>query len=79
MRVLVTTPVWSLNGVNTFSAGLVRRLRERGIDASLLLTGVDWRDTKPLPMPEDIPVASLRLPTWATWPADGIGGPSSSE
>jgi glycosyltransferase involved in cell wall biosynthesis len=69
MRVLVTSPVWSLNGVNTFSSGLVRRLRERGIDASLLLTGVDWRDGKPLPLPDDVPVESLRLPVWATWPA----------
>lgn len=69
MRVVVTSPVWTLNGVNTFSASLVRALRERRIDASLLLTGVDWRDPKPLPRPTDVPIATLPLPALATWPA----------
>src|SRR5207237_10762962 len=69
MRVVVTSPVWTLNGVNTFSASLVRALRDRGVDASLLLTGVDWRDPKPLPLPADLPITSLALPAVATWPA----------
>jgi glycosyltransferase involved in cell wall biosynthesis len=69
MRVIVTSPVWSLNGVNTFSAVLVRELRARNVNASLLLTGVDWRDAKPLPLPTDVPIAPLPLPALATWPA----------
>ena len=55
-RVIVTSPVWSLNGVNVFSANLVRGLRSSGFDARIRLTGVSYRERKPMPVPADIPV-----------------------
>jgi glycosyltransferase involved in cell wall biosynthesis len=58
-RVIVTSPVWSLNGVNVFCANLVRGLRERGVDARLLLTHPRQPDLKPLPLPVDIPIEDL--------------------
>lgn len=69
MRVVVTSPNWTLNGVNAFNATLVRGLRSRGHDVTLLLTGSMWRDDKPLPIPGDLAVAHLALPPVATWPA----------
>ncbi len=41
-NVIATSPVWSLNGVNTFSANLVRGLRNAGVPARILLTGVTF-------------------------------------
>ena len=69
MRVIVTSPTWSLNGVNAFIATLVRRLRADGNDVTILLTGSMWRDVKPLPVPEDLRIEQLALPILATWPA----------
>ena len=69
MRIIVGTPNWTLNGVNTFSAGLVRELTNDGIEATLLITGSLWRDQKPLPWPDDLPVQQLPLPRVATFSA----------
>lgn len=69
IKVVVTSPTWSLNGVNTFSATLVRGLRDAGMDARILLTGITHEDDKPLPLPDDIPFDRLVLPTFASWPA----------
>jgi glycosyltransferase involved in cell wall biosynthesis len=69
MRIIVGTPNWTLNGVNTFSAGLVRGLQDQGIEATLLITGSIWRDRKPLPWPSDLPVRRLPLPLVATFSA----------
>lgn len=69
MRVVVTLPNWSLNGVSTFSVRLVRALRAGGSEASLLVTGSLWRDEKPLPLPADVDVERLRLPRIPTWEA----------
>lgn len=69
LPVIVASPVWSLNGVNTFSANLVRGLRRSGRPARLLLTGVTYRERKPIPLPPDIPVSQLKLPAFATWTA----------
>jgi glycosyltransferase involved in cell wall biosynthesis len=69
MQVIVTSPSWSLNGINTFSANLVRGLRIRGVDATLLLTGITYVERKPLPIPQDIPVEQLVIPRFATWRA----------
>jgi glycosyltransferase involved in cell wall biosynthesis len=67
VKVIVTSPSWSLNGINTFSANLVRELCRRGVDATLLLTGVTYVERKPLTIPEDIPVEHLVIPRLATW------------
>lgn len=69
MEVIVTTPVWTLNGVNVFSANLVRGLVAEGISARLLISGVTYRDRKPMVLPGDIPVEHLRIPIGATWSA----------
>lgn len=69
MRIVVTTPNWTLNGVNTFNASLVRRLRARGHEVTLLLTGSVWRDDKPIPLPADLEAVTLQVPLFATWGA----------
>lgn len=63
------SPVWSLNGVNVFSASLVRGLRDEGVDAQLLITLPDMHDPKPMPWPTDIPVETLPVRGGAGWPA----------
>ena len=67
MKVVVTSPVWSLNGVNTFAANCVRGLSSARIDSRLLLTGVTYRERKPLPLPRDIHVEHLVIPRFASW------------
>lgn len=58
-NVIVASPVWSLNGVNIFSANLVRGLQERGISAQILLTNQKRFNSKPMEVPTDIPVYEL--------------------
>lgn len=58
-KFIVSSPVWSLNGVNVFSANLVRGLRERGVDARVLLTHPRQPDRKPMALPADIPIERL--------------------
>jgi glycosyltransferase involved in cell wall biosynthesis len=67
MRVIVASPLWSLNGVNIFSATLLRGLRLRGVDAHILLTNPPRHDTKPLPRPQDIPMIELPVASYASW------------
>ena len=61
MKVIVGSPVWSLNGVNVFSANLVRGLHDKGVAAELLLTYPGMRDDKPMPLPGDIPISRLAV------------------
>jgi len=58
-NVIVASPVWSLNGVNIFSANLVRELCQRGISAHILLTQAHIPDSKPMQQPTDIPIHHL--------------------
>ena len=51
IQVIVGTPVWSLNGVNAFSANLVAGLTELGVEAQILVTRPDRADDKPLDPP----------------------------
>lgn len=67
MRVIVGSPLWSLNGVNIFSAALVRGLRERGVEAHVLLTNPPRLDTKPLSRQQDFPIVSLPVAKYARW------------
>ncbi len=69
MRIIVGTPNWTLNGVNTFSANLIRGLCSEGFDATLLITGSLWRDPKPLPWSNDMRAERLLLPPVATFSA----------
>src|SRR3954466_14040926 len=66
-KVIVTSPVWSLNGINLFAADLVTGLLERGVDARILLTGVTYREKKPIPIAKNIPAEQLPIPALATW------------
>ncbi len=66
-KVIVGSPVWSLNGVNTFSANLVRGLAASGHDARILLTGVTYRERKPMPFPPDLKIEQMKIPVLATW------------
>ncbi|MEO0406183.1 MAG: glycosyltransferase family 4 protein [Cyanobacteria bacterium P01_A01_bin.135] len=58
-NVIVSSPIWSLNGVNVFSANLVRELQHRGIPSEILLTQPHLPDPKPMSVPADIPVNRL--------------------
>jgi glycosyltransferase involved in cell wall biosynthesis len=69
VRVVATTPVWTLNGVNTFLANLVRGARGSGVSIRLVSTGVTYPDCKPMPLPADLALEQLPLPALATWPA----------
>ncbi len=59
LNVIVASPVWSLNGVNIFSANLVRELCRRNIAAQILLTQPHIYDPKPMELPSDIPIHRL--------------------
>ncbi len=72
-RVVVAASYWTLNGVNIFSANLVRGLRSIGFDAELLLTEerthlVSVEDPR-LPLPDDLPVSYLPVSPQASWGA----------
>jgi glycosyltransferase involved in cell wall biosynthesis len=61
-RIVVAAPIWNRTSTNDYSAGLVRGLRSRGLDAHLLLTEetLDFhRRTPRIPLPADIPVRHL--------------------
>lgn len=66
-RVIVGAPAWSLNGVNTFSANLARGLASSGYEASILLTGVRYRERKPLAFPNGVEFEQLAIPALGTW------------
>ena len=60
--VIVGLPQWGLNGPCVFAERLVRGLRGRGFDASVLLTEQDcaWVPPPPdVPRPSDLPVRTL--------------------
>lgn len=67
MKIFVTTPTWSLNGVNLFSAHLVRALRRAGVAAHLLVTHPQRPDPKPLPRPGDVPLERLGVAPLGGW------------
>lgn len=66
--VVVSTPVWKVNGVNTFAANLVRGLLEKGVAAHLLVTHPPPFTRDALPWPDDLPVRELPASRCLTWP-----------
>ncbi|MFO0947785.1 MAG: glycosyltransferase family 4 protein [Planctomycetota bacterium] len=72
-RVAVGAGYWSLSGVHVFAVHLVRGLRERGIDAHLLMTEQNTElvslPTNPMDIPKDIPVVELPVPREGNWAA----------
>jgi glycosyltransferase involved in cell wall biosynthesis len=61
IKVVVTTPCWSLNGPNVFAANLVSGLRTMGIASQIVLTRPDWFDAKPLPVPANVRIVELPI------------------
>jgi glycosyltransferase involved in cell wall biosynthesis len=66
IKVVVTTPSWSLNGPNVFAANLVSGLLTMGIASQIVLTRPDWSDAKPLPVPPNVPIVELPIPRFAS-------------
>lgn len=60
-KVILSTPNWDLSGVNTFSANLIKELRNYGISASLLITDLPFQEnlSYTMPLPSDIPIEKL--------------------
>jgi hypothetical protein len=73
LPVFVAAAVWTDNGVNAWSAALVRALRGAGLDARLLLTEESTElvqvDAPRLPLPTDLPVQTLALRGTDSWGA----------
>jgi len=71
--VIVAATHWSVNGVNVFSANLVRGLKAAGIRAFILLTEEDTdlvsMEASRLPKPPDIPFVTLPVRRWESWGA----------
>ena len=72
-RVVVGGSYWTLNGVNVFSANLVRGLRARGVEAEILLTEEDTDliaiNDAAMPEPAGVPMARLPVARWGSWGA----------
>ena len=70
-KVIVGATYWTLNGVNIFSVNLVRGLRERGMDAHILLTEEDCALVQVtearMQRPRDIPFEELPIEGWRSW------------
>jgi len=73
VRVFVSAPVWSANGVSAWSEDLVRGLRQSGVDARVLLTEESTRlvriDEPRRPRPSDLPFEELHLAGNDNWGA----------
>jgi glycosyltransferase involved in cell wall biosynthesis len=72
-QVIVGTPSWAMNGVNVFSANLVRGLIEIGIAARILMTeqhsSMVTNHEPMMPLPTDIPIDELQLTGAESWGA----------
>ena len=71
--VILASTHWSVNGVNIFSANLVRGLQAAGVKAFILLTEEDTdlvsTEERRLPRPPDIPFVELPVKRWESWGA----------
>jgi glycosyltransferase involved in cell wall biosynthesis len=68
-EIIVSSPRWVVNGVNTFSENLVRGLSARGVNAQLLLTASNEGDAKLMSLPRDIRVHHLPVENKKSWRA----------
>jgi len=72
-QVIAGTPYWAMNGVNIYSANLVRGLIARGIPAQILMTeqhsGMITIHEPMMPVPTDIPVMELPQTGVESWGA----------
>lgn len=67
-RVVASTPVWEVSGVNVFTANLLRGLAQRGIEGEVLLTDPDSANALPMPMDADLRVSRLAYGRWENFP-----------
>jgi glycosyltransferase involved in cell wall biosynthesis len=70
-RVIISSPYWSMSGVNVFCANLSRELRARNIATTLFITEhntarVTWQEPR-VSLPDDIPVELLPVSPQARW------------
>jgi hypothetical protein len=65
--VILTSPTWSLSGVNTSSANLIHALCRHDIPAYLLITNQHQVESMPMPLPDDLPVKILPVKPKDTW------------
>ena len=72
-QVIVGSPYWAMNGVNIFSANLVRGLTAAGVPARILTTeqnsGMVSIQEPMMPLPEDLAVDELRVRGTESWGA----------
>lgn len=63
MRVIASTPQWSLSGVNTLLHAVLRDMHRRGHDTAMVLTNPQRRDAIAMPAPPtcDVPFHDLGL------------------
>lgn len=66
-KVILTSPSWQLNGVNTLSVNLVRGFRASGISAHILLSEPYLFEPSPMPLPSDITVEKLPVKKQDSW------------
>lgn len=66
-KVILTSATWSLSGVNTLSANMVRGFRERGVYAGILLTRPEFQEDMPLAPIADVPLMKLPVGVFSTW------------
>lgn len=67
MRFFFTSPAFSLSGVNTAAANLVRGLSARGHEARILLTAPSGPDEMPMPPEPGIPLERLPVSRRDSW------------
>jgi len=73
VKVFVSAPVWTINGVNVWAEDLARGLRHVGLDARLLLTeeatDLVCIEGPRISRPSDVPMDELRVSGQDTWGA----------
>lgn len=68
-QVIATTPYWSLNGVNAFTAELLTGLAARGVSCRVLLTDPDPFRRLPMSRPEGLHFERLNVSSKQSMPA----------
>ena len=66
-NVIMSSPTWTLSGVNIGAVNLIRSLRNHEIPAYFLLTNPNQFDPIPMSIPSDIPVEILPVNHNASW------------
>ncbi|HLY59026.1 MAG TPA: glycosyltransferase family 4 protein, partial [Stellaceae bacterium] len=65
MKVIFSTPDWTISGVNTFHHNLARALQAAGHEVELMMARMVEPPTEELPLPTDVPVKVLSFDKWS--------------